>query len=125
MRLSFLLNLAVAFCTIIMSSADGREPVVSGPIAGGIQDVTNSNDSHLEDVTEFAINHLESRNEDGDLHFVRYKALMQVVSGLKYTLFFRGNDSEGTCQEKHKVVVYDQPWMHKRRVEMDTVNTCT
>ncbi|CAN0137936.1 unnamed protein product [Discosporangium mesarthrocarpum] len=124
MRIAFLLTFATVLSGIMSSTAE-REPIVSGPIAGGVQDISNSNDAHLEDITQFALAHLEKRNSGSGTHFVRYRATLQVVSGLKYTLFFKANDKEGNCVEESKVVVYDKPWLHQRTIEQDVTMGCS
>lgn len=45
---------------------------------------------------QFALSALGASNSD--LHFVQCKAEVQVVAGLRYILYFKGNDESGTCQ---------------------------
>lgn len=47
-------------------------------------------------LLQFVVAHLESENSS--LHYVQYKAEVQVVAGLIYTLKYRGNDESGACK---------------------------
>ncbi|CAM9729518.1 unnamed protein product [Laminaria digitata] len=99
-----------------------RSPVVSGPTTGGKEDITGSNDVELANVDEFARGHLLA--ESDGLHFVLFKAEVQVVAGLMYTLQYKGSDGNGDCQEEHTVVVYTKPWLNERLVKSDTKRNC-
>ncbi|CAM9142730.1 unnamed protein product [Hapterophycus canaliculatus] len=101
----------------------GRGPIVSGPMTGGTQDVTGSNDENLHDVSKFAADHLAAENSS--LTYVQLKAEVQVVAGLMYTLHYEGKDADGVCKEKRTIVVYDKPWVDERILKSDTVTECT
>eukprot|EP00904_Undaria_pinnatifida_P001121 jgi/Undpi1/11009/HiC_scaffold_30.g13309.m1 len=105
-----------------------RDPVVSGPTTGGMEDITGSKDAELAEVNDFAIWELNEGKRKGghpSLDFVLVRAQVQVVAGLMYTLHYKGNDDQGVCQEEHTMVIYSKPWEGSRVVKSDTKTGCT
>lgn len=60
---------------------------------------------------QYVAAHLETENTTG-LHYVQYKAEVQVVAGIMYTLKYKGNNEDGVCEVS--TAPYNSRFFHDR-----------
>ncbi|XP_078156058.1 cysteine proteinase inhibitor 1-like [Carex rostrata] len=83
--------------------------VPTSQLAGGWQPIKNITDSHVKDISNYAV--LEHNKQLGDnLEFVRVvSGETQVVAGTNYRLVIEPTDAEGNVA-RYQAVVWEREW---------------